>query len=245
MYFKCKLMRNKMLLSVAFFFIALIVRSQNPDKREYLKPLLFELQKQWPKNRTINFVFHGHSVPSGYFATPYVNTLKAYPHLTLCHLKETFPYAVINVITTSIGGEQSEQGEVRFKDEVLTMRPDVIFIDYALNDRGIGLEKARIAWVKMIEEALANNKKIILFTPSPDMNENILSDNSLLAKHANQIRELALFYKIGLVDSYNAFKNRCLAGESLSLYMSQNNHPNEKGHKLIFEEIKKIFPDRD
>lgn len=236
-------MRNKLLLSAVLFFIVFTVRSQNPYNCDYLKPLLSNLEKQWPNNKTINFVFHGHSVPSGYFNTPYVNTLQAYPYLTLCYLKERFPYAVINVITTSIGGEQSEQGANRFKDEVLTMQPDVLFIDYALNDRSIGLERARLAWVKMIKEALANNKKIILLTPSPDMNEDILDDNSLLAKHSNQIRELALFYKIGLVDSYTAFKNRCLAGESLSLYMSQSNHPNEKGHKLIFEEIKKIFPD--
>lgn len=234
-------MKNKLLLSLVFFFMVWIARSQNPYSSGYLQPLLSNLEKQWPNNRTTNFVFHGHSVPSGYFNTPYVNTLQAYPHLTLCYLKERFPYAVINVITTSIGGEQSEQGALRFKNEVLTMQPDVIFIDYALNDRSIGLERAKLAWIKMIEEALAHNKKIILLTPSPDMNEDILDDNSLLAKHANQIRELALFYKIGLVDSYTAFKNRCLAGESLSSYMSQSNHPNEKGHKLIFDQIKKSY----
>jgi lysophospholipase L1-like esterase len=233
-------MINKLFLSTAIFFMVWIAKSQNPYNCDYLKPLLSNLEKQWPNNRTTNFVFHGHSVPSAYFNTPYVNTLNAYPHLTLCYLKERFPYAVINVITTSIGGEQSEQGALRFKDEVLTMQPDVVFIDYALNDRSIGLERARLAWVKMIEEALANKKKIILLTPSPDTNEDILNENSPLAQHANQIRELALFYKIGLVDSYSVFKNHCLAGETLSSYMSQSNHPNEKGHKLIYEEIKKI-----
>ncbi|MBC7720493.1 MAG: SGNH/GDSL hydrolase family protein [Pedobacter sp.] len=234
-------MKNKLLLFAVTFFIALIAQSQTPTNNDYLKPVLTDLQKQWPNNRTINFVFHGHSVPSGYFNTPYVNTLKGYPHLTLCYLKERFPCAVVNVIITAIGGEQSEQGAVRFKDEVLTMRPDVLFIDYVLNDRSIGLERARVAWVKMIEEGLINNKKIILLTPSPDMTEDILDNNSPLAKHSDQIRELALFYKIGLVDSYREFKNRCVAGESLSSYMSQSNHPNEKGHQLIFEEIKKIL----
>lgn len=234
-------MRNKLLLSAVILFIAYNLSSQNYSNKDYLKPIVSNLEKQWPNNKTINFVFHGHSVPSGYFNTPNVNTLKSYPYLTLCYLKEHFPYAVINAITTSIGGEQSEQGAFRFKNEVLSMHPDVIFLDYALNDRSIGLERARIAWVKMIEEALAKNIKIILLTPSPDMSEDILNDNSLLAQHSNQIKQLALFYKIGLVDSYNAFKNRCLAGENLKLYMSQSNHPNENGHKLICEEIKKII----
>lgn len=38
-----------------------------------------ELQKKWPDNRTVNLVFHGHSVPSGYANTPNVKTLQAYP----------------------------------------------------------------------------------------------------------------------------------------------------------------------
>lgn len=36
----------------------------------YLSPIIDELAKRWPDNRTVNIVCHGHSVPSGYFATP-------------------------------------------------------------------------------------------------------------------------------------------------------------------------------
>ena len=32
----------------------------------YLDNLLNEMAKKWPGNKTINIVFHGHSVPSGY-----------------------------------------------------------------------------------------------------------------------------------------------------------------------------------
>ncbi|WP_342481353.1 hypothetical protein NST07_08230 [Paenibacillus sp. FSL L8-0340] len=42
-----------------------------------------ELKRQWPENRTLNIVCHGHSVPSGYFATPIVDTFHAYPHLLI------------------------------------------------------------------------------------------------------------------------------------------------------------------
>mgnify|MGYP000128772136 CR=1 FL=1 len=41
----------------------------------YLDSLKTELQKTWPNNNTVNLVFHGHSVPAGYFKTPEVNTL--------------------------------------------------------------------------------------------------------------------------------------------------------------------------
>ena len=49
--------------------------------------------------------------------------------MTLQVLKEYYPYAVVNTITTAIGGENSEQGCVRFAVDVLTHRPDVVFIN--------------------------------------------------------------------------------------------------------------------
>lgn len=70
-----------------------------------------------------------------------VKTLSAYPYLVLEKLKSNFPYAVINVIITSIGGENSVSRAKRFDNEVLNHQPDVLFIDYAINDIGVGLEK--------------------------------------------------------------------------------------------------------
>lgn len=101
---------------------------------------------KWPNNKTINIVCHGHSVPSGYFATPFVNTFKSYPYFVHRGIKERFPFAVTNVIVTGIGGESSQSGMRRFETEVLNHNPKIITIDYALNDRFIGLKNARESW---------------------------------------------------------------------------------------------------
>ena len=77
---------------------------------------------------------HGHSVTSGYFKTPMVDTFNAYPHLLHEALKERYPFAVINVIVTGIGGENSKNGVQRFEKDVLTHNPDLITIDYAFNE---------------------------------------------------------------------------------------------------------------
>ncbi len=207
----------------------------------YLLNIKEELKKKWPENRTVNLVFHGHSVPSGYFRTPDVRTLEAYPHQVLRELKEQYPTAVINVIVTAIGGENSEQGEKRFEREVLVHRPDVLFIDYALNDRKLGLDKAKVATEKMIRKASKKGIPVVLLTPSPDLTEDIKADNNPLDQFANQIRNLARQYGAGLVDSYAAFKNLALKGEDLTGYMAQSNHPNEKGHAIIANEILKYF----
>jgi acyl-CoA thioesterase-1 len=211
------------------------------DPASYLNDLKTEMRKEWPKNRTINLVFHGHSVPAGYFKTPVVNTLEAYPYQVLRALKAEYPFAVINIINTSIGGENSESGAKRFETEVLNHKPDVLFIDYALNDQGIGLERAKMAWEKMISIALKKGIKVILLSPSPDQRVNILETKNVLEQHTRQIKNLAEKYGVGLTDSYELFRQKVLSGESISNYMSQVNHPNEKGHALIAGAIMRYF----
>jgi lysophospholipase L1-like esterase len=156
-------------------------------------------------------------------------------------LKSLYPFAVINVINTAIGGENSINGEKRFKKDVINHHPDVIFIDYSLNDRGIGLEKSRIAWEKMIKLALRKKIKVILLTPSPDMGVNILDSTSVLNQHAKQVKSLSTKYNVGLIDSYALFKEKETSGDGVINYMSQINHPNEKGHLLISNEILTYF----
>ncbi|MDP2413387.1 GDSL-type esterase/lipase family protein [Daejeonella sp.] len=211
------------------------------DPASYLNDLKAEMKKEWPKNRTINLVFHGHSVPAGYFKTPVVNTLEAYPYQVLRAMKAEYPFAVINIINTSIGGENSESGDKRFETEVLNHKPDVLFIDYALNDQGIGLERAKIAWEKMISIALKKEIKVILISPSPDQRVNILEVKNVLEQHTAQIRSISEKYGIGFVDSYRMFKQKVVSGEPITKYMSQVNHPNENGHELIANGIMRYF----
>lgn len=207
------------------------------QEEDYLVELKSQLVLKWPKNKTINVVFHGHSVPSGYFKTPEVNTLAAYPHLFLKYLKEHYTTAVVNCITTSIGGEQAEQGAKRFKDDVLCMKPDLLFIDYALNDRGIGLERAEVAWRSMIKEGIDAGVKIVLLTPTPDLKEDILDENATLAGYANMIKKLGEEYQIPVVDVYDQFKKLKRQEGDISKYMAQNNHPNELGHQVVLNKI--------
>lgn len=225
----------KFLASVLLLFSFLINETGNAQNKndDYIKDLKEQLTLKWPKNRTINLVFHGHSVPSGYFTGGIVSKLGSYPHLFLKYIAEKYPTAVVNSITTSIGGEQSEQGAKRFKNDVLVMKPDLLFIDYALNDRSIGLERTEKSWRSMIGEALAAKVKIVLLTPTPDLTEDILSENAPLVGYTQLIKRLGEEYKIPVVDVYNHFKTLKKSGIDISVLMSQNNHPNELGHQEV------------
>lgn len=225
-----------------FCFVGTSDRLLAADKTTYLSDISTLLKAKWPNNRTINVVCHGHSVPAGYFDTPTVDTFNSYPHLLHKGLKERFPYAVINIIVTAIGRESSDQGAQRFDKDVLSHKPDIITIDYALNDRRIGLNKSKEAWSAMIKLAKAKGVKVILLTPTADASSKLESPDDSLNKHAEQIRGLAKRHNVALADSLAAFKTYARNGGNLKDLMSTVNHPNRRGHDLVVEEILQWFP---
>lgn len=235
----------RLLLPVFVLGAALSATAQDKqaaDPKTYLKELTQKLTLRWPKNRTINIVCHGHSVPAGFFKTPVVDSLNAYPHLLHAALKKQYPHAVINVIVTAIGGENSTSGSRRFERDVLTHRPNLITIDYALNDRGMGTERARQNLADMIAKAKAKKIPVLLLTPTDDLRAKWDNDNDPLNKQAQMIRDLAADQKVGLVDSFATFKRRVKEGGTRQDLMSQVNHPNRTGHDLVTAELMNWFP---
>lgn len=212
------------------------------DKTQYLSSISDELALRWPDNHTVNLVCYGHSVPSGYFATPYVDPFHAYPHLLHRALKERFPYAVINVIVSAVGGENAQQGAKRFEKEALGYSPSVMTIDYGLNDRTLTLDESDAAWRSMIEKALANGIRLILLTPSWD--QTWFTPNEAwkkLEQHADQIRQLADEYGVGLADTFAAFQRYVSREGDLQDLLCHVNHPSRLGHELITREISSWF----
>lgn len=219
------------------------MRNTTADPAAYLSELRRLLTMAWPHNRTVNIVCHGHSVPAGYFDTPNVRTLAAYPHLLLRLLKSAYPYAVVNVIVTAVGGEHSAGGADRFESDVLRLRPDAVTIDYALNDRAIGLSEAERAWRFMIEKALSAGVKTILLTPTWDHSmyrDELRGEREQLIAHTRQIRRLAAEYGVGLADSFAAFEREARQTHPSEL-LSWSNHPNERGHELVARELARWF----
>ncbi len=216
-----------------------------PNKCDYLSDLCDTLSRRWPDNRTVNLVCHGHSVPSGYACTPFVDTFHAYPHLMHHTLAQRFPYAVINIIVTAIGGENAVQGAARFQEEVLCHKPDLVTIDYGLNDRGVTLKQAEEAWRQMIGNALDRNIPVILLTPSWDQTWFAQAEEwHALERHAQQIRRLAEEYQVALADSFAAYEREVNAHGDLLNLLSHWNHPSPLGHELIARELTAWFPAR-
>ncbi len=206
-----------------------------------LSPLSELMKTAWPKNRTINVVFHGHSVPAGFHKTPEVRTFESYPHLVHLKLKEQYPKAVINVITTAIGGENSIPGAARFERDVMSLKPDLIFIDYALNDRRQPADKVEAAWLEMIAIAKKVNVPVVLLTPTGDSSAKLDNPDDPLNQRAEMIRKIAAEQKVLLGDVFAAWVAEIKKGTPQAELLSQVNHPNLKGHTLAAETIFKAL----
>lgn len=219
-----------------------VTNSAVAEQTTYLADFSAQAKKDWPHNRRMMVVCHGHSVPAGYAATPEVRTFDAYPMLLHQKLAEKFPHGVINVVTSAVGGENCTKGAKRFDDDVLALKPDVVTIDYALNDRGLPLKTSRAAWAEMIEKCQSHNIKVILLTPTPDIKAKLDDPNDPLNQNADQIRELAATYHVGLVDSLKGFQSQIAAGKKLADLMAQSNHPNRAGHEIVADLLAQWFP---
>jgi hypothetical protein len=200
-----------------------------------------ELRKTWPNNRTVNVVFHGHSVPSGYHLTPQVKPFESYPHLFRVMLSERYPTAVINVITTSIGGENSLAGAARFQADVLSRKPDLVFIDYALNDRPQVLADVETAWRSMVDAAQAANVPVVLMTPTGATNADLSNPSDPLTERAALIRTIASSEGVLLADVSADWLATIQGGTPQGDLLSQANHPNLAGHQLAANRLFTTF----
>ena len=215
------------------------------DKKTYLWPLAQELAKVWPDNRTVNLVFHGHSIPSGYTANHMIRPFDAYPHLIHRALHQRFPCAVMNCIVTAIGGEGAVSGSRRFQDEALCHRPDLIIIDYARNDRFAPRERVEAGWRAMLELAAQRGMPVLLVTPLPDCGRVYWDPAQLVTPLEwilDMIRRLADEYAVGLADAAAAFADLERRGAQASDFLLSVNHPNREGHMLVVRELLRWFP---
>lgn len=218
-------------------FLAALLLTLPVSMAGELSDLDIVLKTAWPKNRVVNLVFHGHSVPAGYHATPEVRPFESYPHLVHVELKRHYPHAVINTIVTAIGGENSVPGTMRFERDVLPHKPDVVFIDYALNDRRLPLEKVEAAWRHMIQTCKKHGIHVVLLTPTGDSKADMTNATDPLRQRADLIRRIAEAENVPLADVAAAWLAEIAAGTREEELLSQPNHPNLRGHQVAASAI--------
>lgn len=166
------------------------------------------------------------------------------------------------VINSGIGGSHTghlsdnnihkvRHASDRFESDVLSHQPDVVIISFGTNDSFIDSHKpggpSRIP-LKNYEENLTHfietlqRKKIrvVLIAPGPFGKTYESYQNERLLQYVQVVRNLAKKYKTGLVDNFKEFNEYAAdTGESIDALMSDASHPNDKGHKIIADNLVK------
>lgn len=77
----------------------------------------------------------GAEVKIGYFGGS-ITAQSGWRPKTLAHFQKTYPQAKISEINAAIGGTGSDLGVFRLKQDMLDHQPDLLFVEFAVNDGG-------------------------------------------------------------------------------------------------------------
>ena len=170
--------------------------------------------------------FFGGSITQGCLATIHE---RAYSYRVFEWWKKAFPKAEFHYVNVGIGGTSSHFGVSRVREDLLMYQPDVVMIDFSVNDKAEdffeetyeGLLRRILAWKSEPAVILLNNVYY-------DTGENA-------QEHHNTVGD---YYQVPHVSIKDTLYQKMKAGMYTREELTQDGlHPNDKGHGLIAEEI--------
>ncbi|MBO5726500.1 MAG: hypothetical protein J6S00_05520 [Clostridia bacterium] len=177
------------------------------------------------KNKKLNVLYFGGSVTSGVGSTGDNSWAKQSEKW----LKETYPDAEINITNSAIGGTGVYYGVFRADSYVFAHKPDLIFIEFALNDAYEGFYYAQSAYymemlIKTINQKLPQTDVIILLTTDKGK---VGEEYEEMAAH----KAVAEHYGIPWIDLGAELAKTVKAGSgNWEDYILDWAHPNDKGY---------------
>lgn len=133
------------LCSLSLVLLAL-ANSPNPaaaaanEKKEDLAPAIECRPRQGLPNFLAKVKQPGAEVKIGYLGGS-ITAQEGWRPKTLAHFQKTWPQAKISHINAAIGGTGSDLGVFRLKQDVLDHKPDLLFVEFAVNDGGAAPEQ--------------------------------------------------------------------------------------------------------
>ena len=188
-------------------------------------------------NNEITAVFLGDSLYQGTGAT---NQSKNHVSIVGEHLKSI--YSKVNIINAGIGGTNSLQGLYRIQKDVAGHNPDIVFVDFACNDRYFDEATYKRNMEAIVRELIRLPHQPVIVFEFPActfVKDGIASDNSVNYPQ-NKVwqKEIADYYGVEIVDFHGFIKSKIESGEisSWSTFKSQYTtdgvHLNDVGYKM-------------
>lgn len=175
------------------------------------------------------------------------------------YFKTKYPNKTVTEINAGIGGTGSDQGIIRLQKDIISQEPDVVFLEYAVNDQCAASETAlreeRLSYYEDLITGLANAPKqpviIMLYSGSYRNGypygayNGVGGDKPLDCDNAGKYQQaLADHYGIGSVD-FDGYLKGLFDGGNLEswyqYYVADAVHPNDDGHAAYANYIKTCF----
>lgn len=184
----------------------------------------------------ITIVAYGDSITAGYAVR------RGFPSFWKEMLVQKYPGVGIEMINSGVSGDTTTDGLARLDWAVLSYEPDLVTINFGINDcvYGLGLEEFEANLVEMIRRIRAGSASEILLLSSqpletPPYDRQVKDYYHVIERVANEM-------DVGFVDVYAAWMERVRQGTPLSsLIIPGLDHPNEAGYRIIAEELMKLF----
>lgn len=142
--------------------------------------------------------------------------------------QDTFPQAKVNVINAGIGGTSSYLGVHRVDAELLIYKPDLVFLEFAVNDTFT--EFCMNSYENLIRKVLmaeSNPALILLFATNADGNSSQAVESAL-----------GQYYSLPMISYGNAVMPEIEAGSFMWYEIAEDIvHPNNMGHSIFAELI--------
>lgn len=185
--------------------------------------------------KQINVVFLGGSITQGASASAYQN---AWTARVGEYLKQIYNGKAVYFHNAGVGGTGSVLGVFRLKKDVIARNPDIVFVEYAVNDKDDPAEVSQICMEGIVRQLLRQPKvPVILYVYVPD------STKSAVGASVHQ--KIADYYHIPSIDLQEYIWGEIGKGKYKWEDIGKDPvHPNDVGHKVYADCVIRTI-DRD
>lgn len=191
---------------------------------------LKNLMKRAAKGESLVIGFLGGSITQGSLSS---TPKTCYAYLVYEWWKKSFPNAAFSFVNGGIGGTTSHYGGARAWKDVLCYRPDIVTVDFSVNDDAN----------EFFEETYEGTLRRLLMAPSAPavvVLNNVFYDTGKNAQ--NYHNRIADHYGIPHVSIKDTVYPDVESGKIVRADITPDNlHPNDKGHRLVADEICKLL----
>lgn len=191
---------------------------------------LKNLMKRAANGESLVIGFLGGSITQGSLSS---TPKTCYAYLVYEWWKKSFPNASFSFVNGGIGGTTSHYGGARAWKDVLCYRPDIVTVDFSVNDDANEFfEETYEGTLRRLLAAPSDPEVVVLNNVFYDTGKNAQDYHNRIADH----------YGIPHVSIKDTVYPDVESGKIVRADITPDNlHPNDKGHRLVADEICKLL----